>query len=92
MTKEDLKRLRGLAEAAECSGQCVCVNPREMLGLLDSMTTMARAVHALQVINHEQRKLLDSTICGQRPTSADEWLRVSRVIEQAQAAIAGRAS
>ncbi len=92
MTKAELQRLRDLSEAAASSGQCVCVNPRDVLGLLDTMTTMARAVHALQVINHEMRKLLNSTICGQKPTSADEWLRVSGVIEQAQAEIAGRAS
>ncbi|MEJ8296823.1 hypothetical protein WKI45_28770 [Delftia tsuruhatensis] len=91
MTKEELQHLRDLSEAAAGSGQCVCVNPHDVLGLLDTMTEMALAVHALQVFNHEMRKLLDSTICGQRPTSADEWLRVSSVIEQAQAAIAGKA-
>ncbi|BDE70867.1 hypothetical protein JQN63_11185 [Delftia lacustris] len=89
MTKEELQRLRDLSKAAEGSGQCVCVNPSDMLGLLDVVTTMARAVHALQVINHEQRKLLDSTICSQGPIVEAEWLRVSRVLEGAQAVVEG---
>ncbi len=89
MTKAELQRLRDLSEAAASSGQCVCVNPRDVLGLLDTMTTMARAVHALQVINNEQRKLLDSTICGRGPITEAEWLRVSRVLEGAQAVVGG---
>lgn len=58
-------------------------NPAAVLALLDAMVNLARLTHTLRQINHEQRKLLDSTICGRSPILEAEWLRILRVIERA---------